>query len=468
MLNSNLSDTQPTRLRNQAQTPFPGGKKPPTIPKRWLVWLFWIVAAIILIALTVSGGALAGYQSGTQSRRATQADQGTLLLQEQYSLAQQDLAEGRYDMARQRFQYLLDQNPAYPGAADGLSQAMAILYATSTPTPFIPTPTPAPTPTPDLRPVQDLFTQAQARLASNDWGGAIDTLTNLRKADPKYQTARVDGMLYLALRLRGVNKIMVQNDLEGGTYDLALAEGFGPLDGESEKVRSWARLYIYGSSFWEAYPEQAVYYFSQVAAVAPYLRDASGWTARDRYWASLIQYGDQLAKNEDWCKAQSEYELALFMQSTESLQVKAADAANHCAPPTSLPSETATETSTPTITPTPETSLTPTSTLVPPTAVESLTPTATLPAPTLTSTPPASTVTPTPPAPTNVPTDTPTPTIPPTAVPPSETPVPPSATPTLISTSASPLVPGSSGLVDIAKAINQMFLSAASAIIAAR
>jgi hypothetical protein len=461
MLNSNLSDTQPTRLQNQTQPPPSGGKKPPVISKRWLVWLFWIIAAIILVIISVSSGAMAGYQSGSQARRLANADQGTLQLQEQYTLARQDLTEGRYDLARQRFQYLLARDPAYPGAADGLSQAMAILYATATPTPFIPTQTPAPTPTPDLRPVQDLFTQAQARLASNDWSGAIDTLTNLRKADPKYQAARVDGMLYLALRLRGVNKIMSQNDLEGGTYDLALAERYGPLDGESEKVRSWARLYIYGSSFWEAYPEQAVYYFSQVAAVAPYLRDASGWTARDRFWASLIQFGDQLAKNEDWCKAQSEYELALSMQSTESLQVKAADAANRCATPTPLPSGTATETLTPTTTLTPETS--PTSTLVPPTAVETATPTSTLPASTFTPT-----FTPTPPAPTAGPTSSPTPPAPPTAVPPSETPVPPSVTPTTVTTPASPMVLSTTGFASIAKVINQMILSAVSAIMAAR
>jgi tetratricopeptide (TPR) repeat protein len=432
MLNPDLSDTQPTRLRTPTPLSPPPGNKPALPSRRWLKVLAWILASVFLVTLTVGGGAMAGYQSGSQARRATQADQGIRSLQEQYDLGNQDLAEGRYDLARQRFEYVLAQDPGFPAAADALAQAMAILYATATPTPVLPTPTTAPTPTPDLRPVQDLFTQAQVRLASSDWSGAIDTLINLRKADPAYQTARVDGMLYLALRIRGVDKIMSQSDLEGGTYDLALAERFGPLDGEAEKVRGWARLYIYGSSFWEAYPEQAVYYFSQVAAVAPFLRDASGWTARDRYWASLIQLGDQFAKTNDWCKAQAQYELALSMQATVSLQSKAADAAQECAPPTPIPSSTTILSPTPAITetPIPEVSPSPTATSVPPTVQETAAPTSTLPPSTSTSTPPA---------PTEVPTPTPTPPAPTTVVPPSDTPVPPTDTPTPTSSSAPPV-----------------------------
>ena len=459
MLNPDISDTQPTRPRGPTPPAPPAGKTPAFPSRRWLISLLWILAATILVTFTVSGGALAGYQSGSQARRATQADLGTLSLQEQVDLGSQDLAEGRFDLARQRFEYVLAQDPGFPAAADGLAQAMAILYATATPTPILPTPTTAPTPTPDLRPVQDLFSQAQARLASSDWSGAIDTLTNLRKADPGYQTARVDGMLYLALRIRGVDKILSQNDLEGGTYDLALAERFGPLDGEAEKVRSWARLYIYGSSFWEAYPEQAVYYFSQVAAVAPYLRDASGWTARDRYWASLIQLGDQLAKSNDWCKAQVQYELALSMQATVSLQAKAADAAQGCAPPTPIPSATAPLTPTPTITetPIPEISPSPTSTFVPPSPVETSTPTSTLPAPTFT---------PTSPAPTEVSTPSPIPPAPTTAVPPSGTPGFPTDTPTPTSTPAPPVTLISTHHADSKEVLNKLVIFAISAILA--
>ena len=121
------------------------------------------------------------------------------------------------------------------------------------------------TPTHDPRPNQELFDQANRYAAEANWDGLIDTLAALRKSDPGFQTARVDGLLFAALRYRGVDKILHAN-LEGGVYDLAQAERFGPIDIEALNVRQWARLYMFGLSFWEVHPEQAVYYFAQVAA----------------------------------------------------------------------------------------------------------------------------------------------------------------------------------------------------------
>jgi hypothetical protein len=212
--------------------------------------------------------------------------------------------------------------------------------------------------------VQDLFGQAQAFFAAQNWSETVNTLVSLRKADKTYQTAAADGMFYVALRMRGVDKILNQRDLEGGIYDLALAERFGPLDAEAENTRTLARLYLYGNSFWEAYPEQAVYYFQQVAAMAPYLTDASGWTARERYRAALMQLGALLVKKEDPCAAVAQYELALQIRADEALQKAYADAAEACNPPTAtvLPSET------PTVTPTPTITLEPSVTVAPPTA----------------------------------------------------------------------------------------------------
>jgi hypothetical protein len=171
----------------------------------------------------------------------------------------------------------------------------------------------------------------------------------------------VDGLLYLALRYRGVNKILNEGNLENGIYDLTLANKFGPLDSEADSAREWARLYIVGLSFWDVHPEQAVYYFSQVANAAPYLRDASGWTANDRYRAALIQYGHILARKGNWCSAQSQYELALAIRPDESLQGLATQAAINCAGHTpTLSGGTITETATPTGTGVVPATLTPT------------------------------------------------------------------------------------------------------------
>ena len=102
-------------------------------------------------------------------------------------------------------------------------------------------------------------------------------------------------MLFVALRNRGIDKIAQLHDLEGGNYDLTLAERFGPLDSEARNWRDWADLYIRGASFWDVDWGQAIYYFSQLASAAPNLSDLSGWTASSRYMDALLGYGDWFA-----------------------------------------------------------------------------------------------------------------------------------------------------------------------------
>ena len=105
------------------------------------------------------------------------------------------------------------------------------------------------------------------------------------------------------MRNRGIDKILNRGDLEGGIYDFTLAENFGPLDGETENYRTWARLYLLGNAFWGAYPEQAAYYYGQLVSAAPSITDASGVSAFYRFWASLLQQAEFLVKDENWCEA---------------------------------------------------------------------------------------------------------------------------------------------------------------------
>jgi tetratricopeptide (TPR) repeat protein len=311
--------------------------------------------AAVAFFVTAGIGAVGGYQSGLQEYQRIQAVEVVKSLQEQYMLGVQDMDAGRYDLARQRFEHVLEHDPAFLGVAENLVKVLQVLNATATPTAIPPTPTL--TPTPDLRPVQDLFAQAQNDYAHGNWSGVIDVLLALRKADPSYHFVEVDSLLYRALRYRGLQKILEEESLEGGMYDLSLAEHFGPLDAESENWRNLARLYVIGLSFWQVYPEQAVFYFSQVASAAPGLRDGTGWSASGRYLASLVHYGDWLAAREDWCEAVEKYDAALSMGADAAVIQKAAEAQIKCEPPTETPepspepSETSEPTTEPAVTP---------------------------------------------------------------------------------------------------------------------
>jgi hypothetical protein len=408
----------PGQAKKAGQTPgtrtptakgqLPAGKKRKQ-PLKAILLVLGIAAALGLATL---GGVLAGYRSGVNARQSSATEQALLSVKDQYDLAVQDLAEGRYEVARQRLEYILAYDPNYPGATDRLTEALSILYATATPSPLPPTITP--TPTRDPRPVQELFSQAQSLVSSSQWDQAIDTLLAVRQADPAHQTARVDGMLFISLRQRGVEKIINLGNLEGGAYDLALAERFAPLDVQANSWRELARLYLTGSSFWEVIPEQAVYYFSQVAAAAPGMRDSSGLTASERYRLALAQYGDQLGKNGDWCAAQEQYELSLAIGVDAAIQEKRDNAALQCSPPSATPGEA---------TPTPSLTLpagvtpsatspfipTPTNTQQPPVTTEP--PPATTEPPPATTEPPPATTEPPPPETTEPPvsSDTPAP-----------------------------------------------------------
>ena len=401
MQNPNLSKTQPQRPRNnpQKQSPPTRSKKKTGLPAGWMRNLGLALVFVLVIVLSAALGGWAGYASGTSARNNLSQSQVALSLTEQFDLGVQDLEAGNYEVAKQRFEFVASQDPSFPGITEKLVSVMEILYATATPTPPVEATL---TPTQDPRPLQELFTQSLALAAEGNWSTLLDTLSALRKADAAFQVARVDGLMYLSLRSRGYDKIIKEGNLGGGSYDLALAEKFGPLDIDASSAREWARLYMIGLSFWEVMPDQAVYYLSQVAAAAPYLQDGSGYTAMERYRMALIQYGDTLVAKEAWCDAQVQYELALSIRADAAVQQAAEDAALRCLGITETPLVTVT----PTLTETPIPWLdTPT-----PTPTETPIPWLDTPTPTQPAAP-SSTPVPTQPLPVE-PTSTPTPTQP--------------------------------------------------------
>ena len=371
-------------LKAEPAAPF---NKPPKKSVSWpKVTILGILALVVIAALSGFGG----YRTGINLRTSAESTQVIGQLDEQFAQGQQDMANKQYDRARQRFEYVIQHNPNYPRAAEMLADVLVNMNTTATPTVAA---TPTVTPTPDTRAVDTLFTQAQQAMQQNNWSTAIDTLLALRKADPNNHPVEVDGMLFLAFRNRGKDKI-IRTDLEGGLYDLSLAERFGPLDTEAMGLRNWVRLYITGASFWDIDWKQAIVYFAQVGPAMPSLMDASGMTASERYRIALIGYGDDLAKDHQWCDAQQQYELALSIGPDPKGHAQPAldEATNNCSgnsnqPPPSggNPSE---------VPPTPPPSGEPTATLAPPP-----------PAPTATEPPPpAATPTENAPPPTAIPT----------------------------------------------------------------
>ena len=320
-MSENLGSTQPTKV-----------KKKKTRLKRFLITL---LGFIVIVGLGLFGG----YSSGIGIRQAAEATQISAALDKQFELGALALAEGRYDHARQHFEYIVQHNPNYPGAAEGMAEAILGMSFTATPTI---TPSPTLTPTPDLRGVEAIYGNAQALINAGNWANALEALDQLRAEDPTYRTAEVDGMYYFTLRYAGADKISKEGDLEGGIYYLSLAERFGPLDSTANGLREAARLYITAATFWEINWEQAVNYFGQLASYAPNIWDnASGENAAQRYYYALMRYGDDLFSKDDACGAYAQYTAA---QAYGALDETAARNANQayqiCYPPTATPEPT--------------------------------------------------------------------------------------------------------------------------------
>ncbi len=288
------------------------------------------------MALALAIGGLSGYFAGQGQAVTQRGTQVALTNQEQFDLGVQDILEGRYELARQRFEYILNLEPDYPGAAELLAQALqALNVPTLTPSP---TSVPAsPSPTLDISSLDGLYAQAQALFDQGDWTGCLRALLAMRARDPSYRLSEVNGLMAGALRNRGVEKIL-QGFLEQGMYDLSLAERFGPLDAQASSWRETARFYQLANSYIGLDWPQAASYFQSLCG-------GGTWDSCAKYALSAMRYGDLLVATADPCSAVAQYYQSLVTYNNSVLWATATRAFDLCLTATaSTPTESATPT----------------------------------------------------------------------------------------------------------------------------
>jgi tetratricopeptide (TPR) repeat protein len=306
--------------------------KPVKPAPRWRSMLISVVGVLVLLAL----GGLGGYTSGIGQRQAARSGIISKQLTEQFQYALVDEQFGRFEAAKERLEFIIQNDPAFPGAQTELAK---VLVQLTIPTP---SPTPSPTPTPDLRGVQALFASAQQLTAAGDWPNLLTTLDQLRKQAPTFNTSQVDGMYYFALRNYG--KALIEGgDLEGGIYRLTLAERFAPLDNTASALREGARSYIQAAAAFGTNWARAVDLYRGVASGWPSMWDGS-MSATQRFRIALMRYGDQLWSQGQACDAWEQYKEAQSMGDLDQVAAKNANQAfQQCYPPTAEPTETPAE-----------------------------------------------------------------------------------------------------------------------------
>jgi hypothetical protein len=298
--------------------------KPIKKKRRWRSVLIGIVGIIVLLALAGWGG----YQSAIDTRDQAKTQLISQQLTDQFTLALVDEQSKNYDQAQQRLNFIIQNDPSFPGAQTELAK---ILVQMSIPTA---TTTPTLTPTPDVRGQTAMFATAQQLVATGDWANALTELDQLRKQDPTFNTAQVDGLYYYAFRNYGVDLITKQGNLEGGIYELTLAERFAPLDKDASSLRDGARLYLDAASFWQLDWATAANELQQVDAAYPAMWDGT-MTAAQRYQYAAMRYGDQLLAQSQDCDAVKQYQAAQAIGNLDQTAAKGLNQAyNKCYPAT--------------------------------------------------------------------------------------------------------------------------------------
>lgn len=361
---------------------------PPQPPRRRIpttvLWMFGLGAFAVLV-LTVA--TLTGISTGRQRALLSTDEMLARAAQEQFDLGVEDLLATRYELARQRFAYVLQINPDYPGAAELLGRALSALEL-PTPIPVPTGPPPTPTPTLDVSSLAALFDQAQAALAQGGWSTTLEALITLRGRDITFRSAEVDSLMSDALARLGVDEI--QRGLhEQGIYHLALAERFGPLDGNAIAWRNSAAFYTAANAYFGLDWAESARLFGQICS-------ARTWDACRKYARSALEYGHLLLATGDPCGAAYQYDQSLRTFNNDPLVPTSQYAIDQCLTATAgTPTPTQTETPTPTLlvlitgTPSPTLTVTPGGNTPTPTATATATATATVSqTPTATPTPP--------------------------------------------------------------------------------
>ena len=257
--------------------------KPVKKAPRWRSILIGILGVIVLLALAGFGG----YESAIGTRVQAKTQLVNQQLMDQFQRALVDEQFKNYDDAKQRLNFIIQNDPSFPGAQTEMTKLLIIM---SVPTA---TQTPTLTPTPDVRDQQAMFTTAQQLIAASNWADALTELDQLRKKDPSFNAPQVDGMYYYALRNYGVDLITKQGNLEGGVYELDLASRFAPLDHDAKSLYDGAELYIDAASFWQVDWATAANELAQVYTAYPAMWDGT-MSAAQRYQIAAERYGDQL------------------------------------------------------------------------------------------------------------------------------------------------------------------------------
>jgi tetratricopeptide (TPR) repeat protein len=287
-----------------------------------------ILGCVVISALAVA--ATGGYFAGQKQRNVSATQTTVVDIDLQYQLGITDLANSNYQLAAERFRWVLERVPDYPEAAEHLAEAQdGIAQGSAASGTALPTLIPSTSDDPE-----ELFNEGLAFFNSQDWSNTINRLKEVQGRDPHYREAEVKEMLYTAYSTLGLTYIRGDR-IEEGLFLLEQAEQIRPLDDLTAGERYLARLYSTGHLYWDLNWPVVIDNFLAIYEIAPNYRDVS-----TKLWEAYVKYGEHLVQSGAACDAVQQYDNALALRDDSEVRDKKLIAEEACANPTALPTAT--------------------------------------------------------------------------------------------------------------------------------
>jgi len=318
-----VEETRPTRgLRSRRREPdatipiVAGAETVPTLWHRVRLLLFWALAFICLLALSIGGAAYGGRYQGERERELRRLE----LADQHYRAGLARLDAGDYELAIAEFEYALKLNPKHPTASQGIAEARARMAVIPTPTVEVYTIV-----------LDDLYRQAKGYYEGKDWERAASVLVQLRALDPDYATEEVTEMLFTSFYQAGL-RCLDEDRLEEGIFYLDQAAQLRPLDEGAVLQRDLAVQYMTALGYWGVDWELCIDHFEQLYNRAPGYKDVF-----NRLYEAHVQYADAWYNMGEMCPAEIEYIRALRLKNDLDVEIRRAEANRICLVATPTP-----------------------------------------------------------------------------------------------------------------------------------
>lgn len=280
------------------------------------------MVALFAVIVAMIGGVYAGQKE--RNLNATQTTEISMAVQ--FDLGVENLNNGLYDLALERFYWIRDRQPDFPGLEEIIAEAEYLKISADTVL------NPPSTDDPISTDLGTLFAEAESRYAVNDWERVIEICDQISAIDPSFNKIQLEEMLYTSLKTLGLSYIRGDR-LEEGIFLLDRATSLQPLDDVSEGEIYLANLYITAKSYWNINWPVTIANLQAILVVAPDYKDAS-----EKLFEALLLFGDQLMAQRLYCDAETQYQTAADIKITEELQGKLSQATDFCInPPTDTP-----------------------------------------------------------------------------------------------------------------------------------